>query len=116
MRELNDADCASPTAATGGDAIQQSEIVSSGNRECWYTVATENADTFNVHIAAVNGVNDIDHIDTLLRPCARLCLRRRLISRFFGDSQKKGELVRTGFVQKNFFSDIRRMKKKSANR
>ncbi|CAN0444562.1 unnamed protein product, partial [Ascophyllum nodosum] len=26
--------------------------------------------TFNVRIAAVNGVNGISHIDTLLRPCA----------------------------------------------
>ena len=29
-----------------------------------------------------------------------VCLRRRLVSRFFGDSQKKG---RTGFVQKKKF-------------
>ena len=26
--------------------------------------------TFNIHIAAVNGVNGIGHIETLLRPCA----------------------------------------------
>ena len=27
-------------------------------------------DTFNVRTAAINGVNGIGHIDTLLRPCA----------------------------------------------
>ena len=41
MRELVDADSASlPTASTGGDAPQRSEMVSRGNR--WYTTAAEN--------------------------------------------------------------------------
>ena len=35
MRELVDADSASlPTASTGGDALQESETVSRGNRAC----------------------------------------------------------------------------------
>ena len=43
MRELVDADSASlPTASTGGDTPQQSEIVSRGNRESWGTAAAEN--------------------------------------------------------------------------
>ena len=41
MRELVDADSASmPTASTGGDAPQQSEIVSRGNRDCGSKVGT----------------------------------------------------------------------------
>ena len=46
MRELVDADSAClPTASTGGDAPQQSGIVSRGNRACgssWGTAAAEN--------------------------------------------------------------------------
>ena len=43
MRELVEADSASlVTALTGGDAPQQSEIVSRGNRASWYTAAAEN--------------------------------------------------------------------------
>ena len=49
MRELVGADSASlPTASTGGDAPQQSEIVSRGNRvrqQSWDTAATENVGT-----------------------------------------------------------------------
>ena len=43
MREILDADSASvPTASTGGGATQQSEIVSRGNRENWYTAGAKN--------------------------------------------------------------------------
>ena len=41
MRELVDADSGSlPIASTGGDATQQSEIVSRGNRACGSRVGT----------------------------------------------------------------------------
>ena len=43
MRELVDAYSSSlPTASTGGDATQQSEIVSRGNRASWYSATAEN--------------------------------------------------------------------------
>ena len=56
MRELVDAESASlPTTLTGGDATQQSEIVSRGNLASWYSVTAESVGPEAKRVGAFGG-------------------------------------------------------------